>query len=205
MQLRPTIRPGENRERSVRRLLENNRPQEYQHVVGEIEDRRTQAARGRLAETFQIQLPKEEDRMSGRQLLRERSRTGPAGRTGSVGEVATERGVPLCVDLDGSLVKTDLFLESLLLLLKKNLLYLFLLPVWLLRGKAVLKQEVSRRVTIDVKTLPYQQELLAFLRKASRGGGRLSWRPVRTGALPSELPSTWACSPRCSPATARST
>jgi 4-hydroxybenzoate polyprenyltransferase/phosphoserine phosphatase len=80
------------------------------------------------------------------------------------------RAKPLCVDLDGTLVKTDLLLEGVLLLLKQNILFLFLLPCWLLRGKAYLKQEVSRRVRIDVATLPYHQALLALLREARREG-----------------------------------
>jgi hypothetical protein len=47
--------------------------------------------------------------------------------------------VPLVVDLDGTLVKTDLLVESVVRLLRKNMLYLFLLPIWLLRGKRAFK------------------------------------------------------------------
>lgn len=36
---------------------------------------------------------------------------------------------PLCVDLDGTLVRTDLLAESIFALLKLNVLYLFLLPI----------------------------------------------------------------------------
>ena len=36
---------------------------------------------------------------------------------------------PLAVDLDGTLVKTDLLVESLLILIKQNPLYAFLIPV----------------------------------------------------------------------------
>jgi hypothetical protein len=41
---------------------------------------------------------------------------------------------PLCVDLDGTLIRTDLAVEHLLQLLKRNPLYLFLLPLWLWQG-----------------------------------------------------------------------
>ncbi|MGH9895307.1 MAG: hypothetical protein ACREA0_25655, partial [bacterium] len=37
--------------------------------------------------------------------------------------------VPLCVDLDGTLIRSDLFVESLFALLRKNVAYLFLIPV----------------------------------------------------------------------------
>lgn len=75
---------------------------------------------------------------------------------------------PLCVDLDGTLVRTDLLLESVLALLKRNLLYLFVLPLWLLRGRAHLKCELARRVRLDISRLPYDQRVLDLL-EAERG------------------------------------
>jgi len=78
--------------------------------------------------------------------------------------------VPICVDLDGTLVRGDLLVESIVQLLKINVLYLLLLPFWLLRGKAFLKQEVSRRVDLDVSLLPYNQALLSFLQNEYRSG-----------------------------------
>ena len=42
---------------------------------------------------------------------------------------------PLCVDLDGTLIKTDLLWESLLALLKQSPFSIFQLPFWLLKGK----------------------------------------------------------------------
>ncbi len=38
--------------------------------------------------------------------------------------------IPLAVDLDGTLIATDLLWEGLFLLLRKNPLYLFLVPLW---------------------------------------------------------------------------
>jgi len=73
------------------------------------------------------------------------------------------RDVPLCVDLDGTLLRTDLFYESLLALLARKPFILFLLPVWLLRGKAALKREIASRVNLDVATLPYNNQLIAEL------------------------------------------
>ena len=55
-------------------------------------------------------------------------------------------GSILAVDLDGTLVRTDLLHESVLMLMKQNPLYIFLLPLWLMRGKAHLKQMVADRV-----------------------------------------------------------
>jgi 4-hydroxybenzoate polyprenyltransferase len=81
---------------------------------------------------------------------------------------------PLCVDLDGTLIRSDLLLESLLLLVKRNALYLFLAIVWLFRGKAVLKAEIASRVRLNPATLPYNKELLAWLKDES-GSGRELW------------------------------
>ncbi|WHZ16213.1 MAG: Integral membrane protein [Nitrospira sp.] len=81
---------------------------------------------------------------------------------------------PLCVDLDGTLIKSDLLWESLLALLKQGPLLCFLLPFWLLKGKAHFKHEIARRVTLDVATLPYQQELVEFLSGERRAGRELA-------------------------------
>jgi 4-hydroxybenzoate polyprenyltransferase/phosphoserine phosphatase len=74
--------------------------------------------------------------------------------------------VALCVDLDGTLVHTDLLHESVLALLRRNPLLLLLLPLWLLGGKARLKREVARRTQVDVTLLPYDARVLALLREA---------------------------------------
>src|ERR1700742_2476966 len=82
---------------------------------------------------------------------------------------------PLCVDLDGTLIRGDLLLESLVLLLKRNPLYLFLAIGWLLSGgKAGLKAQIAARVTLSPAALPYNMELIAWL-KAERAAGREVW------------------------------
>lgn len=79
----------------------------------------------------------------------------------------------LYVDLDGSLIATDLLHESLLKLLRVSPLSLLRLPGWLLRGKAALKREVAQRVEIDVTTLPYRPEVIRFVREARANGKRV--------------------------------
>ncbi len=77
---------------------------------------------------------------------------------------------PLCVDLDGTLIQTDMLYESLFALLQKNLLFIFLVPLWLLGGKAKLKAEIASRVDIDPSTLPYNKKLLRWLRSEHYNG-----------------------------------
>ncbi len=76
---------------------------------------------------------------------------------------ASANAVPICVDMDGTLIVTDSLYEGLTLLLRRNPLYLFVLPLWLLRGKSALKQEISRRAPLDVSLLPYNATLLKHL------------------------------------------
>lgn len=81
---------------------------------------------------------------------------------------------PLCVDLDGTLIHSDLLLESFLLLLKRNPLYLFLVPLWLLGGKARLKSEIASRVQFNGAALPYTKPLVTWL-YAQKESGRPLW------------------------------
>ena len=84
-----------------------------------------------------------------------------------------ENQVPLCVDLDGTLIKTDLLWESLAQLLRRNPLMLLAVLFWWMRGRAFLKQQLARRVTIDPAALPYNERFLAFLREQKKAGRKL--------------------------------
>ncbi|MGW8193456.1 MAG: UbiA family prenyltransferase [Desulforhopalus sp.] len=76
-----------------------------------------------------------------------------------------QRAVPLAVDLDGTLINTDSLMESIMLLLKTNPLFLGLLFIWLVKGRAYFKQQVAQRVTLDISSLPYHLDVLSFLRE----------------------------------------
>ncbi|WP_420962794.1 UbiA family prenyltransferase [Brucella sp. IR073] len=81
--------------------------------------------------------------------------------------------IPLAVDLDGTLIATDLAWEGIFLLLRKNLLYIFLLPIWALQGRARLKHEIAERIMIDAATLPYRLDFLDFLKREHAHGRKL--------------------------------
>jgi 4-hydroxybenzoate polyprenyltransferase/phosphoserine phosphatase len=82
--------------------------------------------------------------------------------------------LPLCVDLDGTLLRSDALYESLTLLFKRNPLYIFRVPMWLLAGKAALKAEVAKRVELDPAALPYNREFIQWL-ESERSSGRQLW------------------------------
>jgi apolipoprotein N-acyltransferase len=81
--------------------------------------------------------------------------------------------VPLCVDLDGTLIKTDLLWESLARLLRRNPFQLLPVLFWWARGRAFLKRQLVRRVTIDPVALPYYEPFLAYLREQKAAGRKL--------------------------------
>ena len=78
---------------------------------------------------------------------------------------------PLFVDLDGTLIKTDLLIESAFFLLKKQPWLLLVMLYWLAYGKARLKEEIALRSVLDFDVLPLQKEFVAFLHDEA-GNGR---------------------------------
>lgn len=80
---------------------------------------------------------------------------------------------PLCVDLDGTLVKLDTLWQSIFMLLRKNPFHLLHMVRWALSGPAHLKQEVMQRVELNPTGLPYNPILLDFLRKEKEAGRKL--------------------------------
>lgn len=81
--------------------------------------------------------------------------------------------VPLAVDLDGTLILTDLLQESTLKLIKLHPACVFMLPRWLAAGKARLKREVADRVRLDVAALPFDGRVLKLVRAARAEGRRV--------------------------------
>lgn len=86
---------------------------------------------------------------------------------------ATDSLVPLCVDLDGTLIATDLLWESLIGMIRKRPMDAARLPFWLLEGRATLKRRIAERVALDVQTLPYRAEVIDFLKDEKTLGRRL--------------------------------
>jgi len=76
--------------------------------------------------------------------------------------------LPLCVDLDGTLIRTDSLVELALELLRQRPLAALLMPFWLLRGKAAFKSEIASRVELSPAHLPYRESLLTWLREQAR-------------------------------------
>ncbi len=81
--------------------------------------------------------------------------------------------VPLCVDLDGTLVRSDLLIESAAALVKAQPWRVFVLPFWSLRGLGFLKRRLAEAASLDVDSLPLHGPLLERLREEKAAGRRL--------------------------------
>lgn len=86
---------------------------------------------------------------------------------------STTQARPLCVDLDGTLVKTDTFAQALLLLVRTRPAALFSIPKWAGQGLAAFKARTAREVRLDPAALPVHPGLLSFLKAEKAAGRRL--------------------------------
>ena len=93
------------------------------------------------------------------------------GREPLPGRAVLAPGVPLCVDLDGTLVKSDTLVDSVLALARQKPAEMLRIPSWIAQGKAQFKKHVTAAVTLDVEHLPYNRPLLEWLR-VEHGEGR---------------------------------
>jgi 4-hydroxybenzoate polyprenyltransferase len=80
---------------------------------------------------------------------------------------------PLVVDLDGTLIHTDILYESVIHLIRNKPYFFLALPYWLLRGRAFLKQKLASLIKVDIKLLPFNAELIAWLSDQRDCGRRL--------------------------------
>ncbi|HXP08174.1 MAG TPA: UbiA family prenyltransferase [Acidobacteriaceae bacterium] len=87
--------------------------------------------------------------------------------------VAVQVERPLCVDLDGTLVKSDTFVDSLMVLARRQPGAFMRAPFWAMKGKAHVKSQVASLVTLDVVHLPYNRPLLDYLRDEHAAGRKL--------------------------------
>jgi len=80
---------------------------------------------------------------------------------------------PLVVDLDGTLTPTDTLLESVLRLLKREPARLLVVPVWLAKGRAGLKESVASRAPFSADHLPLREDFVKFLGDERARGRRI--------------------------------
>lgn len=83
------------------------------------------------------------------------------------------KNLSLCVDLDGTLIHSDMLHETVLGLVKSDPLSVLRLPYWLFAGKANLKQKIADRVPFEPASLPYNLDFVEWLRQQRTAGRQL--------------------------------
>jgi 4-hydroxybenzoate polyprenyltransferase/phosphoserine phosphatase len=81
--------------------------------------------------------------------------------------------LPLCLDLDGTLIKSDALFESLIQMLKGNPLLIIMVPFWLAKGKPNLKEEIDKRIEFNAEFLPYNEELINYAKEEKAKGRKV--------------------------------
>ncbi|MFR0692308.1 UbiA family prenyltransferase [Enterobacterales bacterium AE_CKDN230030158-1A_HGKHYDSX7] len=79
----------------------------------------------------------------------------------------------MVIDLDGTLIHSDLLLESGLSFLKHHPLRLLAPVRWLATGKANLKSRLARCAPVDVSVLPYNDDVLQLINREKQQGRRI--------------------------------
>src|SRR6185295_20032052 len=77
--------------------------------------------------------------------------------------------VPLCVDLDGTLLRSNSLMEALLALVSRRPQAILLIPFWLLRGQAYTWNQVMKHVNLNVALLPYAASVVTFIQSQPAG------------------------------------
>ncbi len=96
--------------------------------------------------------------------------------------VSDNRNVPLCIDLDGTLIATDTLWEGLVSVLIRRPWLFFAVIAWAVSGKAVLKREIAARYRSKGGDWPYRDEVIERI-KLARKSGQPVW--LVTGAAES--------------------
>ncbi|ROT93951.1 UbiA family prenyltransferase [Altererythrobacter sp. FM1] len=93
--------------------------------------------------------------------------------------------VPLFVDVDGTLTRADISLESFVRIARSGVVACVTLLLWLVTGRAVAKTMAARRDRIDPARLPYRHEVLDLIEAAQADGRAVilasasHWRHIR--------------------------
>ena len=80
---------------------------------------------------------------------------------------------PLVVDLDGTLLRSDMLLESAFAFFKNHPGRLLAPLLWLKDGKVNLKSKLADAAPVDVTTLPYDPQVVSFLEEEKARGRSL--------------------------------
>lgn len=99
-------------------------------------------------------------------------------------DVAT---LPLCVDLDGTYLRTDSLHEGFLHILRRRPLHALALLSSLGQGKAIFKRRVTDAADLNCALLPVNEDLVAYLREQKAAGRELALYSAADASLVAEI------------------
>lgn len=111
------------------------------------------------------------------------SRRTPTVAAAPAIDVAVPDGGPLVLDLDGTLLRTDLLYESFVAYLRHNPLGFWRVFGWVLKGKANLKQELARAAPLDIDSLPVNEDVAAYAAEVRAAGREVYLATAADGDL----------------------
>jgi 4-hydroxybenzoate polyprenyltransferase/phosphoserine phosphatase len=76
----------------------------------------------------------------------------------------------ICVDLDGTLLKSDFLWEAVFWLLKNKPILFMKIPFWLLKGVVYLKEKLAENVDLAIDTLPWNKDVLRLIENLQKTG-----------------------------------
>lgn len=80
---------------------------------------------------------------------------------------------PVCIDCDGTLLRTDLLHEALVRVLRRRPWRIAAMFPWLFQGRNVLKMKLAQEASIDFANLPFRREVLEFAREKKAQGAKV--------------------------------
>ena len=93
-----------------------------------------------------------------------------AANSNDAQSAAADRKIPLVLDLDHTLLRTDTLYETFLAFLKQNPFNLFRVFLWVLQGRPVLKRRLGEGTDLAVDGLPLNQDVVALAEQAYANG-----------------------------------
>lgn len=99
------------------------------------------------------------------------------------GHVAASQALPLVIDLDGTLLRTDLLDETFVAVLRCDPLSLPRLARAAWQGRAALKQELAACAEIDLNTIPIDDRVAAYATDAKAEGREVYLATAADGAI----------------------
>ncbi len=79
----------------------------------------------------------------------------------------------IIVDLDNTFIKTDLLYEAFVQLIKFRFWLVFLMPIWLIRGKLYFKKKIFEGYSLREDLLPYNYDVINYIKDKWNSGHKI--------------------------------